>query len=119
MVNKSVIYKIISGLSFFSFLLMSLPCLADSAPTFGDIKKKPSLDQLYRSSGIVHKYADFSMFHYVPKGDDVKEQPERSRLLFRKKGGLPDGYAERKGDVIFYYNAAGQLVRIQKLSEDP
>ncbi|UMM64214.1 hypothetical protein [Aristophania vespae] len=114
--SKPLIFKICAALLGVASFSLSHVSFADSAPTFGDVKKKPTLDQLYRSSQLVHKYADFSMFHYVPKGDDVVEQPERSRLLFRTKHGSPDGYAERKGEVIFYYNAAGKLIRVQKLS---
>ncbi|MDF7673400.1 hypothetical protein PT277_00740 [Acetobacteraceae bacterium ESL0709] len=120
MLSKRVSYKLVVSLFGFSSLMVSHSSMADSpAPTFGDIKHKPTLDQLYRSSGITHKYVDFSMFHYVPKGDQVKEEPDKQRLLFRKPGGLPDGYAERKGEVIFYYDASGKLIRIQKLAEDP
>lgn len=79
---------------------------------------KLSMHQVYRSSSLPHAAADFSMFHFVPRGDKMVEEPEHGRLLFRTKGGQPDGFAERRGAAVVYYNRMGKAVRVQHLTED-
>lgn len=69
-------------------------------------------------SNLPRVHADYSMFHFVPRGDEVTIQPERGRLLFRKKSGVPDGYAERRGAAIVYYDSTGKAVRIQRLTPE-
>lgn len=94
----------------------------DAAPkTFGEAeaKKAPSLHQLYKSSSLPRTYADFSMFHFVPRGAKIVEQPERGRLIFRDKvTGQPDGYAELKGDAVLYFDATGKPIRLQHLTAE-
>jgi hypothetical protein len=48
----------------------------------------------------------------------VIEQPDAFRLLFQTKDGQPDGYAERRGTSVFYYDRYGKLRQIQPLPED-
>ncbi|QDH15235.1 hypothetical protein [Oecophyllibacter saccharovorans] len=97
---------------------------AQAAPgpqTFGDrdAKKPPSMHQLFRSSQLPKTYADFSMFHFVPRGSIIVEQPERGRLIFRsRKTGQPNGYAELKGDSVLYYDPAGRPIRLQHLTPE-
>lgn len=79
---------------------------------------KLSMHQLYRSSSLPHASADFSMFHFVPRGDKMVEEPEHGRLLFRTKGGQPDGFAERRGGAVVYYDRMGKAIRVQRLTED-
>ncbi|MBA5726301.1 hypothetical protein [Bombella favorum] len=86
------------------------PAQADDVNT---IVRKP----MPRSS-LPRVHADYSMFHFVPRGDEVTVQPERDRLLFRKKSGQPDGYAERRGAAIVYYDASGKPIRIQHLTPE-
>ncbi|WP_245539134.1 hypothetical protein [Saccharibacter floricola] len=83
-----------------------------------DQHKQPSMHQLYRSSSLPHAAADFSMFHFVPRGDKMVEEPEHGRLLFRTKGGEPDGFAERRGGAIVYYDRRGKAARVQRLTPD-
>lgn len=80
--------------------------------------KKPNLDQLYKNSNLPRTHADFSMFHFVPRGDITIEQPDQARLLFRTPDGVPDGYAERRGAAVFYYDRTGKAVRVQRLTPE-
>lgn len=83
------------------------------ADDFNTVVRKPM-----PGSSLPRMHADYSMFHFVPRGDEVTVQPERNRLLFRKKSGQPDGYAERRGGAIVYYDASGKAVRIQRLTDE-
>ena len=91
--------------------------LAGLAPAKAD-----DLDSVVRKpmpgSSLPRMHADYSMFHFVPRGDEVTVQPEHDRLLFRKKSGQPDGYAERRGAAVVYYDASGKPIRIQRLTPD-
>lgn len=98
--------------------LMILGGLIFSEQACADEAKKPSLNQLYHSSNLPRTHIDYSMFHFVPHGDKTIPQPDQSRLLFQKPTGAPDGYGERRGTTIFYYDASGKAVRIQKLTEE-
>ncbi|MCX5616939.1 hypothetical protein NQF87_08150 [Bombella sp. TMW 2.2559] len=86
------------------------PARADDVDT---IVRKPM-----PASSLPRMHADYSMFHFVPRGDEVTVQPEHDRLLFRKKSGQPDGYGERRGGAIVYYDASGRPVRIQRLTQE-
>lgn len=90
------------------------PALAQDADGDGDEKKGPDMHELASrfNSSRVHK--DFSYISR-PKGDKVQEQPDLDRLLFWTTDGRPDGYAQRRGDSVIYYDAAGQAVRVQHL----
>ncbi|WP_087635999.1 hypothetical protein [Acetobacter ascendens] len=63
-------------------------------------------------------HKDFSKYRYKPEGDKVQEQPDANRLLFWTQDGKPDGYAQRRGSSIIYYNAQGQAIRIQHLTPE-
>lgn len=49
---------------------------------------------------------------FIPKGDRVKEQPDVNRLLFWTPTGEPDGYAEKRGTAVLYYDRTGKAVRV-------
>lgn len=59
---------------------------------------------------------DYSYIRYRPPGDRIVEQPETDRLLFWTRDGQPDGYAQRRGSSVIYYDAAGRAVRVQRLA---
>ncbi|WP_249110123.1 hypothetical protein [Neokomagataea anthophila] len=80
-----------------------------------DGPSKPSMHDVYRSSSLPKNHADFSRFTYRPPGDKVIEQPDAFRLLFRTKDGKPDGWAERRGDAVMYYDQNGRVIRVQPL----
>ncbi|AFW01088.1 hypothetical protein BAR24_01615 [Gluconobacter oxydans] len=84
----------------------------------GDGPKKPDMHELYRSSSLPKSHADFSRFTYRPPGDKVIEQPDAFRLLFRTRDGQPDGYAERRGNAVIYYDRYGKVTHVQPLPED-
>jgi len=87
----------------------------------GDGPKKPDMHELARNSSLPKSHADFSRF-YHPPGDKVIEQPDAFRLLFRTPNGLPDGYAERRGNAVIYYDSTGKVTRVQPLpagTDDP
>ncbi|GBQ98841.1 hypothetical protein JK203_08645 [Gluconobacter cerinus] len=84
----------------------------------GDGPKKPSMHELYHSSSLPRSHADFSRFKYRPPGDKVVEQPDAFRLLFRTRDGQPDGYAERRGDAVIYYDRYGKVTHVQPLAPD-
>ncbi|WP_246495630.1 hypothetical protein [Ameyamaea chiangmaiensis] len=83
-----------------------------------DEPKKPSMHQLAAQSGLPKAYRSFEKFRYRPEGDKVIEQPENNRLLFWTRSGQPDGYAEQRGNTIFYYDRNGHAVRVQPLDDD-
>ncbi len=86
------------------------PAMADG---LNDVVRSPM-----PRSALPHNHADYSMFHYVPRGDVMVPQPERGRLFFRTKDGRPDGYAEHRGGAVFYYDASGKAVRVQRLTDE-
>ncbi|WP_370265321.1 hypothetical protein [Asaia sp. W19] len=90
------------------------PVLA-SAQDDDDSKKKPDMHQLARSSALPKAEADFSMFKYRPPGDKVIEQPDANRILFKRPDGTPDGYAQRRGDAVIYYDRYGKVSHVQPL----
>lgn len=79
-------------------------------------KKKPNMHQLARSSALQKAEADFSMFKYRPPGDKIIEQPDANRLLFKNPDGAPDGYAQRRGNAIIYYDRTGKVSHVQNLN---
>ncbi|WP_240775187.1 hypothetical protein [Neokomagataea tanensis] len=107
----------LAAVSGFCFMMaMCGPARAQSADDDGP--SKPNMHQLYRSSSLPKNHADFSRFTYRPPGDKVIEQPDAFRLLFRTKDGKPDGWAERRGDSVFYYDKNGKIMRVQPLKAD-
>ncbi|EHH68205.1 hypothetical protein [Gluconobacter morbifer] len=83
-----------------------------------DGSKKPDMHDLYRNSQLPKSHADFSRYKYRPRGDKVIEQPDAFRLMFQTKDGQPDGYAERRGTSVFYYDRFGKLTQVQPLPEE-
>lgn len=63
-------------------------------------------------------HKDFSIFRFRPAGDKAVEQSDRNRLMFWTKDGRPDGYAQRRGGAIIYYNAQGNATKVQKLTQE-
>lgn len=98
--------------------LMILSTIAFAHKTQAEPDKKPNLNQLYRTSNLPRAHLDFSMFHFVPKGDKIIEQPDQARLIFQTPTGAPDGYGQRRGTSIFYYDASGKAIRIQHLTDE-
>ena len=84
----------------------------------GDGPKKPDMHELYRNFSLSRSHADFSRFTDRPPGDKVIEQPDAFRLLFRTRDGQPDGYAERRGNAVIYYDRYGKVTHVQPLPED-
>nr|WP_240149185.1 MULTISPECIES: hypothetical protein [Asaia] len=93
-----------------------MPALA-TAQDDDDDKKKPDMHQLARSSALPKAEADFSMFKYRPPGDKIVEQADAHRMLFKRPDGTPDGYAQRRGNAIIYYDRAGKVSHVQPIDE--
>ncbi|GBQ14891.1 hypothetical protein [Swaminathania salitolerans] len=102
------------GLSTLWTLALSTPGLAQEED---EEKKKPDMHQLARSSALPKAEADFSMFRYRPPGDKVIEQADAHRLLFKRPDGTPDGYAQRRGNAVIYYDRNGKVSHVQPLDE--
>ncbi|GBQ20600.1 hypothetical protein ACLRDC_06110 [Gluconacetobacter sacchari] len=99
-------------------LAVSLGLAAMSAPALAqedDGPKGPTMHQLAARPPVPSARKDFSQFLYRPAGDKVIEQSDADRLLFWTPQGTPDGYAERRGNAIFYYDRGGHAVRVQVL----
>lgn len=77
--------------------------------------KGPDMHKLAAKPPLPRAHKDFSKFRYVPQGDKVKEQADANRLFFWTPDGKPDGYAQRRGDSIIYYDAQGKAIRVQRL----
>ncbi|NVN11971.1 hypothetical protein AAC691_04555 [Nguyenibacter vanlangensis] len=88
--------------------ILAGPALADDE----DGPKTPSMHQMAANPPVPRARKDFSQFRYRPAGDKVVEQSDANRLLFWTPEGTPDGYAERRGDAIFYYDRAGKVTRV-------
>ncbi|NHN88413.1 hypothetical protein GOB81_07190 [Acetobacter sp. LMG 1627] len=85
-------------------------------PSDDDGKKDgPDMHTLASRFNAVRVKKDYDYIHR-PAGDKVIEQPDIDRLMFWTKDGQPDGYAQRRGDSVIYYNAGGQAVRVQRLA---
>ncbi|MCX2562628.1 hypothetical protein [Acetobacter thailandicus] len=82
-----------------------------------DVHKAPSMHSLAAKPPLPRAHKDFSKFRYTPPGDKIVEQAAANRLLFWTKDGKPDGYAQRRGNSIIYYDAQGKAVRVQRLTE--
>ncbi|GBQ85359.1 hypothetical protein AA13595_1640 [Gluconacetobacter johannae DSM 13595] len=101
--------------------LMLCACLAAWAtPALADDdeegSKTQSMHQLAAHPPIPSAHKDFSQFRYRPVGDKVVEQADANRLLFWTPQGTPDGYAERLGNAIVYYDRTGKAIRVQQLA---
>ena len=103
-------------------LAAGVPARAEGDPLNGgddddsDAHRASSMHNLAGKLPLPRARKDFSKYHFTPPGDRVVEQPETNRLLFWTKDGQPDGYAQRRGSSVIYYNAQGQAVRVQRLT---
>ncbi|WP_077808584.1 hypothetical protein [Neoasaia chiangmaiensis] len=97
-------------------MVMAVPSGAFAQDEGGE--KKPSMHEMARISSLPKAHADFSRFLYRPAGDKVIEQPDANRLLFRNKQGEPDGYAERRGNAIVYFDRHGKVTQVQPFNDD-
>lgn len=87
---------------------------AQQMPSDDDKGAAVDMHQLATRYNTVRVRKDYSYIDR-PAGDKVVEQPDIDRLLFWTKEGQPDGYAQRRGDSVVYYDAAGRAVRVQHL----
>lgn len=78
-------------------------------------KRHQSLHELARHPPAPHLHMDYGQFRFIPPGDKIKEQPDVNRLLFWTQHGEPDGYAERHGGAIVYYDRTGKAVRVDNV----
>jgi hypothetical protein len=100
-------------------LILGATALPTMARADGDDgPKKPDMHELARISSLPKAHKDFSAFRYRPRGDKVIEQADANRLLFRTPDGQPDGYAERRGDAIVYFDRHGQVMQVQSAPVD-
>lgn len=83
-----------------------------------DAHRASSMHNLAGKLPLPRARKDFSKYHFTPPGDKIIEQPDTNRLLFWTKDGQPDGYAQRRGSSVIYYNAQGQAVRVQRLTAE-
>ncbi|OUJ11856.1 hypothetical protein [Acetobacter sp. DsW_063] len=102
----------------FALTLLVAPSFASAQDADPDEHKGPDMHQLaaHPSAPPVHK--DYSHYLYRPHGDRVQEQPDLDRLLFWTPDGKPDGYAQRRGESVIYYDAAGRAIRVQRLAPE-
>lgn len=96
-------------------LSIALVCPTSLRAQGDDEKKAPTLHELAHNANLPKAHADFSHFLYRPAGDKVVEQPDAERLLFRRPDGQPDGYAQRRGSAIIYYDRYGKVIRVQPI----
>ncbi|GAN59919.1 hypothetical protein ACI01nite_01410 [Acetobacter cibinongensis] len=117
-------YLLLAGLSVASLssFLTIHPAMAQDADAGGgggdddeEGHKGPDMHKLAKKPPLPRAHKDFSKFRYIPAGDKVVEEADKNRLFFWTKDGQPDGYAQRRGDSIIYYNAQGQAMRVQRL----
>lgn len=98
-----------------SVLFAAPPLRAQEAPPEDEAPKVPSLHQQARESKLPRAHADFSLFHFIPNGDEVIQRADTKQLLFRRLDGTPDGYAQQRGTAIFYYDRFGNLTQVQRI----
>ncbi|KXV63588.1 hypothetical protein AD949_07040 [Acetobacter orleanensis] len=91
------------------------PAVADDDDGGEESHKAPDMHHLASKPPLPRAHKDFSKFRYRPAGDKVLEQADANRLLFWTPDGKPDGYAERRGSSIIYYDAQGKAIRVQRL----
>lgn len=108
----------------FGLCALALPLVAgvpahaegDGDDDDSDAHRASSMHNLAGKLPLPRARKDFSKYHFTPPGDRVVEQPDTNRLLFWTKDGQPDGYAQRRGSSVIYYNAQGQAIRVQRLT---
>ncbi|GAN71604.1 hypothetical protein [Acetobacter syzygii] len=110
----------------FGLCALALPLVAgvpahaegDGDDDDSDAHRASSMHNLAGKLPLPRARKDFSKYHFTPPGDRVVEQPDTNRLLFWTKDGQPDGYAQRRGSSVIYYNAQGQAIRVQRLTPE-
>ena len=75
-------------------------------------QRHASMHQLSKRPPLPRLHMDYSQYRYIPQGDKIKEQPDVNRLLFWTPTGEPDGYAEKRGTAILYYDRTGKAIRV-------
>ena len=75
-------------------------------------QRQSTMHQLSKRPPLPRLHMDYGQYRYIPKGDVIKEQPDLNRLLFWTKSGEPDGYAEKRGNAVLYYDRTGKAVRV-------
>lgn len=80
-----------------------------------DDKSGPDMHAMASRINATRVRKDYSYISR-PAGDRIQEQPDLDRLLFWSKDGKPDGYAQRRGDSVIYYDSAGRASRVQHLA---
>lgn len=110
----------------FGLCALALPLVAgvpahaegDGDDDDSDAHRASSMHNLAGKLPLPRARKDFSKYHFTPPGDRVVKQPDTNRLLFWTKDGQPDGYAQRRGSSVIYYNAQGQAIRVQRLTPE-
>ncbi|MCE2579726.1 hypothetical protein NO263_14500 [Gluconacetobacter entanii] len=100
-------------------LLSSIPAMAQEDEDDAEFKRHQSMHQLSRHPPLPRLHMDYSQYRFIPPGDKVKEQPDVNRLLFWTQHGTPDGYAERHGGAIVYYDSTGKAIRVDNVPATP
>ncbi|MFT8675803.1 MAG: hypothetical protein ABF990_06190 [Acetobacter sp.] len=109
--------KIVACLSALALpVMVSGPALADDDSDGEGMHTPAQMRKLADKPPLPRAQRDFAKYRFRPKGDKVMEQPENNRLLFWTQDGRPDGYAQRRGNSVIYYNAQGQATQIQRLT---
>ena len=81
-----------------------------------DVINPALMHRLAEKPPLPRAHKDFSQYRFCPPGDKLQEQADSNRLLFWTPDGRPDGYAQRRGGSIIYYNAQGKAIRVQHLT---
>lgn len=81
-----------------------------------DVINPALMHRLAEKPPLPRAHKDFSQYRFRPPGDKLQIQADSNRLLFWTPDGRPDGYAQRRGGSIIYYNAQGKAIRVQHLT---
>ncbi|NHN91379.1 hypothetical protein [Acetobacter sicerae] len=113
---RGTLWRMWSAAALVGGMLSGLPAVALAQGAPDDEKPSaPDMHALASRFNATRVKKDYSYIHRPP-GDKVVEQPDIDRLMFWTKDGQPDGYAQRRGDSVIYYNPGGQAVRVQRLA---
>lgn len=108
--------KVLWGSALLAAFMMAgavTPAIAQESPD-DDKPSGPDMHALSSRFNAVRVKKDYSYIHR-PRGDKVVEQPDIDRLLFWTPDGKPDGYAQRRGDSVIYYDAGGRPTRVERI----
>ncbi|MFT8890327.1 MAG: hypothetical protein ABF888_00670 [Acetobacter papayae] len=110
-------WSILAGFGVLALCLAGASAHAEDDPGDDiDGHSRPDMHKLAGKPPLPRAHKDFSKYKFTPPGDKVVEQADANRLLFWTPDGRPDGYAQRRGSSVIYYNAQGVAVRVQRLS---